>query len=44
MQPVLNPAIYFLLWIVAFIAAVFIAAMLVRVIYYLTIERHDDEK
>lgn len=44
MQPVLNPAIYVLLWIVAFIAIIFTAAMLIRVIYNFLIEKHDRKR
>lgn len=44
MQPVLNPAIYVLLWIVAFIAIIFTAAMLIRVICNYLIDKHDRRK
>lgn len=44
MTPTLNPVVYILLWIVAFIAAIFIACLLVRLIYHLTIGKHERDE
>lgn len=44
MTPVLNPAIFVLLWIVVAIAAIFTACLLIRVLYNYLIDKHDRRK